>query len=132
VNKQVVFSFGLVALIVLGFSFSPNGIFHRSANAQQSQQLRQDNQQEARAPDSIEYGRLVFAEDQKFNWIVGDEQIQRPLDARGLITRLGGTARRASFATLLDTLGNDGWELIFETEDPEGYGDVLIFKRSAR
>lgn len=80
------------------------------------------------AVERMAYGRLVF-EGENYNWIEGDQPLQKPTTIRNLITRLGGKARHASFATLLDTLGGRGWELVFETEDPEGFGKVLIFRR---
>lgn len=129
-TKQVAISIGLVAVFAIGVTLVSSTVFNSRAIAQQTTQ--QDSQQDLRAANAMQYGRLVFAADQKYNWIAGNAQVQRPLTVRALIARLGGDTKRASFATLLDTLGNDGWELVFETEDPEGYGDVLIFKRSAR
>ena len=129
-TKQVALSIGLIALFAITISqFSSVG-FNGQVNAEQqsSQSANVVNQ----AAGSFVYGRLVFAEDQKYNWIVGDEQVQRPATAQSLIRRLGGNAKRPNFASLLNTIGQNGWELVFETEDPEGYGDVLVFKKTLR
>ena len=78
----------------------------------------------------IEYGRLVFDGDD-YNWLIGDERqlIQQPTDIRSLINRMGGRSTRANFASLLDFLGQEGWELVLETDDPELGNRVWVFKR---
>lgn len=125
-TKQIAITIGLFAILALGLTVIQPGIFQDSA-------VGAENGTEpmaVTATSTFGYGRLVFEDDQ-YNWIAGKGPVQRATSIRNLITRLGGQAPRADFAALLDTLGANGWELIFETEDPEGYGQVLVFKRSA-
>ncbi len=122
-TKQIAVSIGLLTLLTVFVSMIWPSTFNPAAVAQQ-----QNNLQDQRRVQSFEYGRLVFSDD-NYNWIAGDRKIQPATSIRSLISRLGARAPRDNFATLLDTLGSQGWELIFETEDPEGFGQVLIFKR---
>lgn len=122
-TKQIAVSLGIVSVLTVLISLTLP-MFQPEAVAQQ-----QSNSQNESRSQGIEYGRLVFGDDDNYNWIAGDGPIRPATSILNLINRLDGRTRRASFATLLDTLGSQGWELIFETEDPEGFGQVLIFKR---
>lgn len=124
-TKQFAISVGLFAVLAVCLAVWQPQVLQSDASAQQA------NRQRGQQSTTFEYGRLVF-DGENYNWIAGDVQILRSDTARNLITRLGGRVTRANFATLLDTLGSDGWELVFETEDPEGFGQVLIFKRQVK
>ena len=124
-TKQLAISVGLLAVFAVSLAVLQPHILQSDAAAQQA------NLQRGQQSTKFEYGRLVF-DGENYNWIAGDRQILQSASARNLINRLNGRANRANFATLLDTLGSAGWELVFETEDPEGYGQVLIFKRQVK
>lgn len=124
-TKQFAVSLGLFAVLAICLAILQPQVFQEGAVAADHQPGPVINS----AKTTFQYGRLIF-DDEQYNWIAGTGPVQRADSIRNLIGRLGGRVARADFAALLDTLGADGWELVFETEDPEGHGQVLIFKRT--
>ena len=78
---------------------------------------------------TVQYGRLVFSGDE-YNWLAGDERARPTANIRTLINRLEGRPNLNNFTTLLDTIGAQGWQLVFETDDPEGNGKAWVFMQA--
>lgn len=118
-KNHIILAVGLTVLVAVGFvSNMPNAV--AVAKQQQTQQEE--------AAIGVEFARLVFANEQ-YNWIAGDNIELQPVPVQQLINRLGGTPRNRNFGTLLDTIGQAGWELAFETRDPESGDRAWVFQR---